>query len=231
MKKKLLTALGGSLLLLIGITAGALASGNLQEIKAFLNGDLKVRAQGEIVQLKDINGQSILPITYKGVTYLPVRSVASLLDVPVSYNADAKEVIIGGEDAGQQQTNVPISKEDYNNTLYTKDPALTKLGDKDYKEALYSAPNSQFKYTALSPNGKYSKLVVQFAAIGQNVKALEIRDIDTNALLKKVEGITPAAGLQTIEVNITGVKNISFDINQPVEGGFFIPMTTSYYNK
>ncbi|MGG0821447.1 hypothetical protein ABE099_01120 [Paenibacillus turicensis] len=231
MKKKLLTALGGSLILLIGITAGALASGNLQEIKAFLNGDLKVRAHGEIVQLKDINGQTILPITYKGVTYLPVRSVASLLDVPVSYDATAKEVIIGGDDAGQQQTNVPISKEDYNNTLYTKDPALTKLGNKDYSEVLYSAPNSQFKYTALSPNGKYSKLVVQFAAIAQDVKTLEIRDIDTNALLKKVEGITPAAGLQTIEVNITGVKNISFDVNQPVDGGFFIPLTTSYYNK
>lgn len=229
MKKKLLITLGGSMLLLVGITAGAFASTKLQEIKAHLDGELKIRAFGQIIPLKDGNGQTVLPITYKGVTYLPVRSVSSLLNVPVSYNAAAKEVVIGGSGGGSQQANVPVTKEDFNNTLYSKDPAQTKLGGKDYGEVLYSGPDSRIKYTSFSPNGKYSKLVLQFAAIDQDVEGIEIRDIDTNALLKKVEKITSSSGLQTIEVAIKGVKNISIDVKQPVEGGFIIPLTTSYY--
>lgn len=230
MKKKLLLTLGGSMLLVVGMTAGAFASTKIQEIKAQLNGELKIRAYGQIISLKDGNGQTVLPITYNGVTYLPVRSVSSLLNVPVSYNAAAKEVVIGGNGGGgSQQTNVSVSKEDFNNTLYSKDPAQTKLGGKDYGEVLYSEPDSRIKYTSLSPNGKYSKLVLQFAAIDQDVEGIEIRDIDTNALLKKVEKITPSSGLQTIEVEIKGVKNISIDVKQPDDGGFFIPLTTSYY--
>jgi len=230
MKKKLLLTFGGSLLLVVGMTAGAFASTKLQEIKAHLNGELKVRAFGQVIPLKDGNGQTVLPITYKGVTYLPVRSVSSLLNVPVTYNATAKEVVIGGSaGGGSQQTNVPVNKEDFNNTLYSKDPAQTKLNGKDYGEVLYSAPDSQIKYTAFSPNGKYTKLVLQFAATGTDVESIEIKDIDKNALLKKVEKITPSAGLQTIEVTITGVKNISIDVKQSTEGGFFIPLTTSYY--
>ncbi|MOA66818.1 hypothetical protein D3C78_1937120 [compost metagenome] len=61
------------------------------------------------------------------------------------------------------------------------------------------------------------------------MESLEITDIDKNALLKEVKGITPSSGLQTIEVTITGVKNISIQVKQPTAGGFIIPLTTSYY--
>ena len=53
MKKKLLISFGGTLLLLVGMAAGALASTQLQEIRAYLNGELKVRFNGEIAVLKD----------------------------------------------------------------------------------------------------------------------------------------------------------------------------------
>jgi hypothetical protein len=224
MKKKLLMTLSGSVILLVGMAAGALASTQLQEIKAYLNGELKVRANGQIVSLKDGNGKTVLPITYNGTTYLPVRSVSSLLGVAVNYNAQAKEVVIG-----EQQAGVPINKEDFNNTLYSKDSAQTTFNGKDYGEVLYSVSGSNIKYTALSPLGKYTKLILQFAATGQDVDAIEIKDIDKNTLLKKVGKISTSAGIQTIEVSISGVSNISIDVTQPVDGGFIIPLTTSYY--
>lgn len=224
MKKKLLVTFGGTLLLLVGMAAGALASTQLQEIQAYLNGELKVRVNGEIAILKDADGNQVLPITYEGTTYLPVRGIANLLDIPVNYDEQAKEVLLGELAAG-----VPISREDFNNTLYSKDPAQTQFGGNEYSEVLYSAPGSNIKYTALSPAGKYTKLVLQFAATAQEIETLEITDIDTNALLKKVTGISPSAGIQTIEVTITGVKNISIQVTQPTDGGFFIPLTTSYY--
>lgn len=224
MKKKLLITFGGTMLLLAGITTGALASSQLQEIKAYLNGELKVRVNGNIATLKDSDGNQVLPITYEGTTYLPVRGVANLLNVPVHYDENTKEVILGELVAG-----IPVNQEDFNNTLYSMDPAQTKFGDKDYAEVLYSEPRSNIKYTALSPAGKYTKLVLQFAATEQEVEALEITDIDKNALLKKVAGISPSAGIQTIEVPITGVHNISIQVTQATDGGFFIPLTTSYY--
>ena len=224
MKKKLLISFGGTLLLLVGMAAGALASTQLQEIRAYLNGELKVRFNGEIAVLKDADGNQVLPITYEGTTYLPVRGIANLLDIPVKYDEQAKEVLLGELTEG-----IPANREDFNNTLYSKDPAHTQFGGKDYSEVLYSAPDSNIKYTALSPAGKYTKLVLQFAATVQDVESLEITDIDKNALLKEVKSITPSSGLQTIEVNITGVKNISIQVKQPTDGGFIIPLTTSYY--
>lgn len=224
MKKKVVTTLCGTMILLVGMGTGAFASSHLQEIKAFLNGDLKIRVNGEITPLKDGNGKAVLPITYKGTTYLPVRSVSELLDVPVNYDGTAKEVIIG-----EQQAGIPVKQEDFNTSLHTKDPALTKYGGKNYKEVLYSAPNSNIKYTALSPNGKYQKLVLQFAAVGKEVESIEIRDNDKNVLLKKVEKISPNSDLQMIEVDISGVKNVAINVTQAVDGGFIIPLDTSIY--
>ncbi|MNN86353.1 hypothetical protein D3C81_2037610 [compost metagenome] len=94
---------------------------------------------------------------------------------------------------------------------------------------LFSASNSNIKYAALNPNGKYQKLYLQFAAIGTEVESIAISDNDNNTLLKKVGPISVEAGIQTIEVDIAGVKNIAINVQQSKEGGFFIPLTTSYY--
>lgn len=224
MKKKLGLTLVGALLLFGGMSVGALASAQLQEIKAYLNGEIKVRVNGQVVQLNDASGKAVLPITYNGTTYLPVRAVSTVLGIPVQYDGGAKEVLLG-----ERLEGVPINQESFGNTLYTKDSALTTYAGKDYKEVLYSPPNDTFNYAALTPNGKYKKLVLQFAAIEQNVKSIEISDNDKNALLKKVEEVTTEEGLKTIEVDITGVKNIAINVKKPKEGGFFIPLTTSYY--
>lgn len=61
------------------------------------------------------------------------------------------------------------------------------------------------------------------------MEILEIRDNDKNVLLKKVEKISANSDLQTIEVDISGVKNIAINVTQAVEGGFIIPLDTSIY--
>ncbi|MFC7677721.1 stalk domain-containing protein [Paenibacillus sp. GCM10028914] len=62
----------------------------------YFGGDFdEEQVNGEITQMKDAAGKAILPITYEGTTYLPVRAVSNVLDIPVNYDAKAKEVIIG----------------------------------------------------------------------------------------------------------------------------------------
>ncbi|MNH98723.1 hypothetical protein D3C73_514690 [compost metagenome] len=224
MRKKLLITTVGALILVSGISIGAFASSGLQEIKAFLNGDLKVRVNGEVAQLNDANGKAVSPITYNGTTYLPVRAVAEALDVAVAYDAAAGEVILG-----ERLEGTAIKNEEYNTTLYSKDPAQTTFGDKNYGEVLFSTPGKNIGYTALNPNGKYQKLYLQFAAIEKEIESVEITNNDTNALLKKVGPIATAEGMQTIEVDIAGVKNIAINVKLESDGGFVIPLTTSYY--
>jgi hypothetical protein len=65
--------------------AQASTPANLEEIKAYLNHDLKVKVNGLQAQLKDEQGNAVLPITYEGNTYLPVRAVAGALKVAVDF--------------------------------------------------------------------------------------------------------------------------------------------------
>ncbi|CAM4482126.1 hypothetical protein [Paenibacillus typhae] len=82
-------------------SAGVYAGAKLQEIKAYLNNSIGVVVDGTPYWLRDGNGKTLRPITYEGLTYLPVRSVAEALDVPITYDAVNYKVRIGtGADAG-----------------------------------------------------------------------------------------------------------------------------------
>ncbi|RXZ81070.1 hypothetical protein EBB07_16420 [Paenibacillaceae bacterium] len=216
--------LSGIVLLVGAFSAGAAASSNLQEIKAYLNGDLKVRTNGVIAQLNDVNGNAVLPITYKGSTYLPVRGVADLLGVAVDYDQVANEVILG-----ERLDGVAVNQEDFNTTLYSKEPSHTNFGDKDYGEVLYSPAGTNIFTTFFNPEKKYQSLYLQVAAIGENIDYVEIKDLDSNALLRRVDGISTADGMVTIEADIAGASTVVVEVRKSRNGAFVIPLTTSYY--
>lgn len=225
LKRKILLSFIGTMLLFIGIGIGALASTNLEQIKAFLNHDLKVRVDGKVVQLDDGNGNAILPITYNGSTYLPIRAVSNLLNVGVHYDSEAYEVHLG-----ERLDGIAIIHEKFNDVLYSKEPSQTTFGGIDYEDVLYSAPGSNQGYTALTPDKKYQTLYLQFAPIAGDIEHIEIKDHQKNALLKKVENITVEDGMQTIEVDIAGVETITIRVRKKTnDSGFMIPLKTSYY--
>jgi hypothetical protein len=76
-------------------SAGVYAGAKLDEIKAYLNRSIGVVVDGNPYWLRDGNGKTLSPITYQGLTYLPVRSVADALDVPITYDAANYKVRIG----------------------------------------------------------------------------------------------------------------------------------------
>lgn len=76
-------------------SAGVYAGAKLQEIKAYLNHSIGVVVDGTPYWLKDGNGKTLTPITYEGLTYLPIRSVADALDVPITYDSANYKVRIG----------------------------------------------------------------------------------------------------------------------------------------
>lgn len=84
-------------------SAGVYAGSNLQQIKAFLNYSVSIQVNGSSYSPVDGSGKKLPPITYNGLTYLPVRAIGEAVGVPVSYDAGAHKVLIGkgaGEKSG-----------------------------------------------------------------------------------------------------------------------------------
>ncbi|MGX4587196.1 stalk domain-containing protein [Paenibacillus chitinolyticus] len=95
--RKSWAAAGMTAALLVGITAGAYATSNLKEIKAFLNPDLQVDLNGSTFTLKDEQGNDLVPITYEGNTYLPLRDLAQRLDLSVTWDGTNNKVVLNNK--------------------------------------------------------------------------------------------------------------------------------------
>lgn len=103
MKKKF-TLLTVALALALGAGIGAVAASNNETISALLNRDISVVYNGVKQSFADANGKTVYPISYNGSTYLPVRAVSGLLDLPIAYDAPTDTITMGT--AERQPTNV-----------------------------------------------------------------------------------------------------------------------------
>lgn len=86
------TMVGG---MLVTGSAGVYAGANLQKITAYLNTSIGIKVNGTVYNPVDNKGNSLTPITYKDRTYLPVRAIADVFKVPVTFDPKANQVIIG----------------------------------------------------------------------------------------------------------------------------------------
>ncbi|CAH1197291.1 Acetyl esterase [Paenibacillus sp. JJ-223] len=76
-------------------TAGVYAGTHQEKITAYLNNDIKFKVNGAEYAPTDANGNKVLPISYKNLTYLPVRTLADALHVSTVYDAQNKQISIG----------------------------------------------------------------------------------------------------------------------------------------
>ena len=81
------------------ITGAVLAGASLvfasSQIQAILNDQIKVTLNGQIQKFKDeTTNETQYPITYKNRTYLPLRTVANLVDVDVDYDVNTNTAVL-----------------------------------------------------------------------------------------------------------------------------------------
>ncbi|MGZ7444143.1 stalk domain-containing protein [Paenibacillus sp. TH7-28] len=93
--------------------AGVYAGTQLQKITAYLNHQIGIQVDGKAYSLTDQQGRKLTPITYNNTTYLPVRAIAEVLNVPVSYNAQKHQVLIGSGNSGESGTNLSLTEVNY----------------------------------------------------------------------------------------------------------------------
>jgi len=89
MKKRTVSILLSALFLL-GLIAGAAASGAIREIKAQLRPDFTVKVDGKVREFKNVNGEVVEPILYDGTTYLPLRAIGELMGKRVYWYENEK---------------------------------------------------------------------------------------------------------------------------------------------
>lgn len=65
-----------------------------RNLKAFYNG-IKLVINGQEITPKDANGNIVEPFIVDGTTYLPVRAVASALNLPVDWDGNTNTVYLG----------------------------------------------------------------------------------------------------------------------------------------
>jgi Copper amine oxidase N-terminal domain. len=101
--KKLLRKIrlrGGILLLtLIAIACfslgNAAGAGKLVGIEAFLNDSMTIMLHGKKFVAKEEDGSAIVPITYRGRTYLPLRAIAEATGLKVQWDGKTQTAYLG----------------------------------------------------------------------------------------------------------------------------------------
>lgn len=86
------------LLITLALALAAVAATNLEVISAYLNHTVSIEYEGSELEMYDVLGNEVYPITYDGTTYLPLRALADLFDVSVDYDDETKTVTLGADE-------------------------------------------------------------------------------------------------------------------------------------
>ena len=81
-------------LLLIAVSATAVAQTVNRDVTATMRYDMNVRLDGELLTLRDANGNVIQPMSFDGTTYLPLRAIAEILGIDVDWDADTQTALL-----------------------------------------------------------------------------------------------------------------------------------------
>ena len=96
MKKKS-TSIKVFALVIVLLSTAVFASGSSQ-IQATLSPHVRVELDGVEQVMFDVNGNVVYPIVYNGTTYLPVRAISGMLDLPIEWVAVTNTVKISKPD-------------------------------------------------------------------------------------------------------------------------------------
>ncbi|NLD87426.1 MAG: copper amine oxidase N-terminal domain-containing protein [Clostridiales bacterium] len=84
-------------ILVIALAATVFADPYKKEATCYYDG-ITVTLDDVVLELKDVNGNTVDPFTISGTTYLPVRALAGALGLDVDWDNDTKTVILTSPD-------------------------------------------------------------------------------------------------------------------------------------
>lgn len=98
----------------IGLLIGTLCTGSVvyakggtENIQVTYN-NIKVYKDNQLYSLKDSNGKAVEPFVYNGTTYLPLRSVANLADMEVTWDSKTNSVYLWDKISSAEKTSADM---------------------------------------------------------------------------------------------------------------------------
>ena len=95
MRKSFKILVVGILIGIFSIVSFAATTSGKTLIEAWLSPDVTIELKGEILEMTDVNGDTVYPIVYNGTTYAPLRAISEALNLPVGWNGETKTVSLG----------------------------------------------------------------------------------------------------------------------------------------
>ncbi len=178
MKKRLVSILALVLVMITCFSVGVMASGTLQEIKAYLNYGVTIEYNDVDQVMYDAGGNRVYPITYNGTTYLPVRAVCNMLGIKVDWDQATQHVLLGNSFV---DTQTPTTTDLFDFTFISE--ALTlhgngKIGLSEHSQKYVTADGiwkAEDYSTSSSPAYSFPSLSFVASDLGSHpeIKAME----------------------------------------------------------
>ncbi|MBE1446078.1 stalk domain-containing protein [Paenibacillus sp. OAS669] len=222
MRKKLMAGVIGTTLLM-GMGTGALAASSLEEIKAFLNGEIKFKVNGADWRPSDENGSELMPITYNGSTYVPLRAVSNALNTPVDYNDETKTVILGEKVDGMNlfSSDVKYKRTFGGDAEEIIDKEQLVVAGKQFNGAFrqkFDAHGGSFKIDKIDFGKQYTKMNAIIGAKGADI-TVQIQN-EKGQVLKEVK--LSKDEVKEVSVELGNTQRPIFAVSAKNEGYFYL---------
>jgi len=160
-----------TVLLMFSVALNVSAASNLIEITAYFNKSIKMVLHGKPFEPKEAGGTNILPITYKGTTYLPMRAIAEAVGLKVTWDGKTQTAYLGtteGEIVKDKISYIKASPElggsGSRYRLKSREPKLLTAGDGTVFEFGYFGENQAGQSEYFNTNFEYDKFKARFWA-------------------------------------------------------------------
>lgn len=210
MKKRILSTLGITVLMVTCLCVGAMAAGGLEQIQAYLNRDITIKLDGQTQTMYDAKGNRVYPISYNGTTYVPIRAVSNMLGIDVEWDGANNSVLLGKTDTAKdfiEELEPYYTKGVYRYTV--KDAKPRTIAGKDYSTYMVRLFGNNSYCAKYDLGGKYTKLTFSAYTEGNMSGGNYIQLFgDNDELIANLE-IKSKALPETYTVNLTGVTQLT----------------------
>lgn len=208
--KKFITLLMVSLTILTGsLVAYAISA----DIASYIT----VKLDGNVLDMKDANGNKVEPIIVDGTTYLPVRAISNAFGKDIDWNDETKTISIGSNSEFTNLISVTNEGKGYTGSKVANESNLTfsNIGDigVKYQTAIkLSDINSAEKDFKLTLNKNYSTLSCTLLFVPSEGNDKCIAEIKNNAGISVLSNtIEPNKPVYVENIDITGATELTFE--------------------
>ena len=108
--KKRSLLVGYILVFMFAFVGGVGAATKIEKIEATINHGISIILNGTKWTPKDVNGNVVQPISYKGSTFVPLRAVSEATGAYIEWDQDKQEITLITKDAPATGEVLPFEK-------------------------------------------------------------------------------------------------------------------------